>query len=381
MNIDFKAIDSSWGLKLEKTPWTQQDIEKVNTFTPNDTDYAYVFEWHHFLAPKLLNQLQTKSINAKVATGTFVSQVNGQNRTFASGSILIPASAQTIEGWRETLFDLANKSNIELVTINTGLTKQGIDFGSDSFRKLKQPKALLLGGQGISQYEAGEIRYYLDGILKIPLSIVEHSRLTKVDLSYYSHLILVDGDYNLLSESHIRQVKTWLKHGGVIYAQKRAAIWLAKQDILSADIISNKQIAQLFDSEQLKYQDKAKLNARKRIAGAIFATTLDTSHPLAFGYTDKALPLFRNSTLVMDSSRQPFTTVAKYVAKPLLSGYTDKNLVNLLAHNSAIVAHNYGKGRVIASADVLAFRGYWFGSAKLIANSLFFAKAFNTPVR
>jgi hypothetical protein len=82
----------------------------------------------------------------------------------------------------------------------------------------------------------------------------------------------------------------------------------------------------------------------------------------------------------METGRQSFITVAKYTATPLLSGYTDKNVVNRLAHNAAIVAHDYGNGRVIASCDVLAFRGYWLGSSKLLANSIFFAKAFSTEV-
>jgi hypothetical protein len=53
-------------------------------------------------------------------------------------------------------------------------------------------------------------------------------------------------------------------------------------------------------------------------------------------------------------------------------------MVNKVANTAVLVAHNYGKGRVIASTDNLVFRGYWLGSAKLIANSLFFAKAFST---
>ena len=239
----------------------------------------------------------------------------------------------------------------------------------------------MLGGNGISQYEAGEIRYYLDETLQIPVSIIEHSRLTTVDLSNYSHLILVNGDYKVLSDSHVSQLKKWLKQGGVVFAQKSGAQWLAKQNILSVNFVGKQEIDQLFNSQGLTYQDKEQLSAKKRIAGAIFATELDTSHPLAFGYTDKKLPLFRNSTLIMNSRQQPFLTVAKYNKSPLLSGYTDDNLVNLIADNSALVAHNYGQGRVIATADVLAFRGYWLGSAKLLANSLFFAKAFNTPTR
>lgn len=380
MNLDFQQVESTWGLKLRQTPWSKKDVIYANKISTNSTDYAYAFEWHHALAPKLLNQLQNKNIKAKVATSPFVSQVEGKERTFARGTIIIPASIQLTQSWRENLAELASITNIELVTINSGLTSQGIDFGSNSFNELTQPKALLLGGKGISQYEAGEIRYYLDETLQIPVSIVEHARLASIELSHYSHLILVDGDYKALLENHKSQIKTWLKQGGVVVAQKRGAKWLAKQDILSVDFIETKEIDQLFDSEQLSYQDKEKLSARKRIAGAIFATELDISHPLAFGYIDKRLPLFRNSTLIMDAGQQPFVTLAKYNATPLLSGYTDKNLVNRLAYSAAIVAHNYGQGRVIASTDVLAFRGYWLGSAKLLANSLFFAKAFNSPV-
>ena len=381
MNINFAALDSTWGLEVADKPWSKNDIVEVSKTNPHNSDYAYAFEWHNFLAPKLLNQLLSKKIKAKVATGGFTSQIDGKQRTFASGTIIIPAGIQSVQNWRKTLVEFASKSNIELVTINSGLTTQGIDFGSSSFKPLTPPKVLLLGGKGISQYEAGEIRYYLDETLQIPVSVVEHSRLAAIDLSNYSHLILVDGDYKILTEDNISKLKRWIKQGGIVIGQKRGAQWLAKQDILSVDFVSKKQIEQLFDSEQLSYQDQEKLSARKRIAGAIFATELDISHPLAFGYHNNSLPLFRNSTLIMDVGQQPFITLAKYKATPLLSGYTDKNLVHRLAHNAAIVAHNYGEGRVIASTDVLAFRGYWLGSAKLLANSLFFAKAFSAPVK
>jgi hypothetical protein len=381
MNIDFQKLDSTWGLELANKPWSSEDISQVSKTDTKTTDYAYAFEWHHYLAPKLLNQLLNKKIKAKVATGSFTSKIQNKKRLFASGTIIIPAANQSEPNWRAELAELAMTANIELFAIKSGLTSQGIDFGSHSFKRLKLPKVLLLGGEGISQYEAGEIRFYLDKILQIPLSIIKHARLNNVDLSHYSHLVLVDGDYTTISAENVNKLKAWITQGGVVIGQKRGAKWLAEQKILSVDFATKKQIAQLFDSEKLDYKDKVKLSARKRIAGAIFATKLDMSHPLAFGYNDSTLPLFRNSTLIMTTGQQPFITVAKYTATPLLSGYTDKNLVNRLAHNAAIVAHDYGEGRVIASSDVLAFRGYWLGSSKLLANSLFFAKVFSTQVK
>lgn len=381
MDIDFQQLDSAWGLELADSPWSNNDIALVSKTNTSSTDYAYAFEWNHSLAPKLLNHLLSKKIKAKVATGGFASLVQGKERIFSSGTIIIPAAIQSETNWRTTLAELALTTNIELFTIHSGLTSQGIDFGSTSFVPLTSPKVLLLGGKGISQYEAGEMRFYLDETLSIPLSIIEHSRLDDIDLFSYSHLILVNGNYNEVSDENASKIKAWIKQGGVVFGQKRGAKWLADQDILSVDFVSKKQITQLFDSEQLPYKDKEILSARKYIAGAIFATTLDTSHPLAFGYSDSDLPLFRDSTLIMETGQQPFITLAKYTGTPLLSGYTDKNLVNSLAHNTAIVAHNYGQGRVIASTDVLAFRGYWLGSAKLLANSLFFAKTFSAKAK
>jgi len=381
MNINFQAVDSTWGLELADKPWSQKDRIQIKKTDIHSTDYAYAFEWHHYLAPKLLNKLLNKNIKAKVATGEFSSDVLNKNRLFASGTIIIPAAIQSEPNWRMILAELAKNTNIELVTINSGLTSQGIDFGSNSFKLVALPKVLLLGGEGISQYEAGEIRFYLDETLNIPLSIIEHSRLNNSDLSQYSHLMLVDGNYTNISDDTVNKLKAWIKQGGVVFGQKRGAKWLADQSILSVGFVSKKQIAQLFDSEKLTYKDKTKLSARKRIAGAIFETKLDISHPLAFGYHDSNLPLFRNSTLIMETRQQPFLTLAKYIDSPLLSGYADKNLVNRLAHNAAIVAHNYGKGRVIASSNVLAFRGYWLGSSKILANSVFFAKAFSTEIK
>jgi hypothetical protein len=379
MNIESIQIDRTRGLKLAKQAWSAPAAFTANN--NSNSAYGYVFEWHHFLAPKLLNNLLNNNIKARVATKPFSSVINGKTKYFSVGSIVIPAGIQRSHNWQAQLIALSNETGIQLNSISTGLTMTGVDIGSSSLKPLAKAKTLLLGGYGISQYEAGEIRFYLDKTLNIPLSIIDHTKLKRVDLASYSHIILVDGNYQHVSEHTAKQLKQWVKLGGVIISQKRASLWLAKQEILQAKFASKAQINQLFDNESLSYQDKEALASRKRIAGAIFQVKLDTSHPLAYGYESTLLPLFRNSNLIMEQPLQPFVTLAEYTPSPLLSGYTDKNLVNRLAHNAAIVAHNVGKGRVIATTEVLAFRGYWYGSAKLLANSLFFSKAFSAPYK
>ena len=378
MNIEFDQVKSKRGLKLAAVPWSAPAASETPAIDKGA--YGYAFEWHHFMAPKLLNKLLANDIKARVATKSFTATINGKQRQFDTGTIVIPTGLQQGD-WQQVMAQASQESGIELFNLYTGLTMEGIDLGSRALKPLTEPKVMLLGGYGISQYEAGEIRFYLDEMINVPTSVIDYARLARIDLSYYTHIVLVNGDYSHLSKSAISKIKTWVANGGVIIGQKRGAQWLAKQEILVADFASKKQLNELFDTKNLAYKDKEALAGRKRIAGAIFESTIDISHPLAYGFEDNYLPLFRNSTLMMAKPEQPFVTLANYANDPLLSGYTDQNLVDQLSKSAAIIAHNVKKGRVIASADVLAFRGYWLGSAKLLANSLFFSKAFNAPIK
>lgn len=378
MNINFDKVERTWGLKLSSTQW-QAQLDTVHKLDPSA--YAYAFEWHHYLAPKLLNSLLNKGIKARVANNAFTSMINGSAKSFAAGSIMIPAGIQTIKNWREVLSKVSNNTHINIFSINSGLTLKGIDLGSRSFVNLKPSKILLIGGKGVSQYEAGEVLFYLDDKLSIPVTVVEKQRLARVDLSKYSHIIMVDGNYADVNSKVEYKLSTWLKAGGTLFAQKRASKWLSDKELLKVDFVSDSTIKQLFSTEGLRYQDKESLAARKRIAGAIFNTNIDLSHPLFFGYQKENLPIFTNSTLIMQQPSKPFVVVANYSETPLLSGYTDKSLVNTLASSPAVVAHNIGEGRIIATTNDLNFRGYWYGSAKILANSLFFSKAFSTPTK
>jgi hypothetical protein len=64
-------------------------------------------------------------------------------------------------------------------------------------------------------------------------------------------------------------------------------------------------------------------------------------------------------------------TVARYTESPLLAGYAASELEELVANSAAIVAHNYGRGKVIAFADNVNFRGYWYGTSRLLSNAIF----------
>ncbi|BBN82813.1 peptidase M14 [Pseudoalteromonas sp. A25] len=368
-NLPFEKLKSSRNLKLADKPWapkTERSRRKL------DNAYAYGFSWQQFNAPKMLNFLLSQGIDARVALSGFSAATNTKERHFAPGSIVVPAGLQKNSKWLDILTTASNRYDIDIHGIKSGLTTQGIDLGSRFMRPLKAPKVLLVGGEGVSQYEVGEVWYHLDRHLGLAPTMIEQSRLAKIKLKNYSHIILVDGRYDHLNDLLASQIKEWVKQGGVIWGHKRGAKWLVDNQLLKASSISKKEMTEQFDTHELAYQDRDKLSAKQRIAGAIFATDIDLTHPLSFGLGRATLPVFKNSTWLLKPADQPFITVGKYTSSPLMAGYSAPENVSKIAENASLIAHRYGQGSVIGMTDNPVFRGYWYGTSKILNNALFF---------
>ena len=73
----------------------------------------------------------------------------------------------------------------------------------------------------------------------------------------------------------------------------------------------------------------------------------------------------------------PFVNIAIYDKNPLMAGFSHDNNVKQIAGASALMAHSYGRGRVIGMTDNPVFRGYWYGTSRILSNALFFGKTFS----
>ena len=287
------------------------------------------------------------------------------------GAVIIAGALEQPEAWSKILAKQATELGIKVWPIISGLTHQGLDLGSRKVRNISKPEVLLVGGKGTSQYEVGEAWHYLDQHVDMPVTIVDLDELETLSLDKYSHILWVKGSYKSVPEKTIKTLDGWIKSGGVLIGQKSATSWFSENNWLKAKFLSATDIEASFDINGLKYADKKAYEAKQLISGAVFNTTLDTTHPLAFGYTSSQLPVFRNGDTIMLKPDEPFITVARYTESPLLAGYTASELQQLVANSAAIVAHNYGKGKVIAFADNLNFRGYWYGTSRLLSNAIF----------
>lgn len=370
-DITWAAVDKGDRRDI-KTDANAQLAKEQATALPANA-YAYAFDWYHYQAPALLQKLLQAGVQVRSATGAFTATLtNGESREFAAGSIVIPAGlSQQPDNLAALIQHAADSLAMPVAAMSTGLTPAGMDIGSRSMAPLTLPHVLVLGGEGTSQYEVGEIWHYFDTRVGLPVTILEQQHLKDIALNDYTHLIVASGGYAGIDDKTTARIGEWVQQGGVLIGQKSALRWFDKQGWLNIEIASTESIDNAFPTQHLTYADKSALAAKKIIAGSVYDVQIDPSHPLFYGFDGPRLPMFKTSNLIVRSETNPFTTVATYADSPLMAGYSADELVGMIAHSTAVVAQPKGDGVVIGFTDDVAFRGYWRGTDKLLSNAVY----------
>jgi hypothetical protein len=343
---------------------------------------AYAFQWHNSGAAAGLAHLQAKGIRTSVLTKpvTIAGKSAGRRVTLDPGAILVPMGPQELsaEAITAALLD-AREHGLELIPIATGLTDVGPDLGSGSFSVLREPKPLLLIGSGVSAYEAGEVWHDLDTRVGLTVSTVDRARLGRLDLSGYTHVILVNGATGGWGDKEADQLSAWVRKGGHVIATKRAAVWAAERLMTTAeeDHDHGDAHAESEEPEQgdVSYGEYEARRAEQRIAGTIFEARIDRSHPLGYGFDRDTVPVFRNFEGVLPEGPDPFATPLRYTESPLVSGFASEANVKKIAGTPAVRVRRMGGGTVTAMVDNPCFRGVWYGTRRLLLNAIFFSGA------
>lgn len=338
---------------------------------PALSNYAYLLDWSDYYAPKALYQLQKAGLRLKVSPTEFRSG----GRDFKRGTIIINVQNQdkSIEEVQQLIGEIAQSNNVNFYAANTGLTTRGNDLGGRSMEALEMPKVMLMVGDGVSSYDAGEVWHLLDQRYAMPTSMVETDDISRYDLNRYNVIIMVDGSYSKINGSSIEKLKKWVAQGGTIIAMKRAVNWLDSKGL--ANVTLKKDDKKEGDKTTRRpYEKLGPDNGRKVIGGSIFMNNLDLTHPLGYGYSNEALPVFRKGTVFMDMPKNAYAAPLIYTDNPLVSGYSSKENVEKARNSAAIVVSGLGRGRVILMADNPNFRAFWYGTNKLMANAIFFGQ-------
>ncbi|HYF31385.1 MAG TPA: M14 metallopeptidase family protein [Chitinophagaceae bacterium] len=335
------------------------------------SDYAYLLEWNEFYAPAVLNELLNNNLQARVATNTFSMVVNGNSRKFNYGTIMIPVQSQPVDAARlhQLMQQAVSKYPVIVHSLRSGSATQGSDLGSNKFAPLTNQQVAMIAGPGVNATDAGEVWHLFDQRMNIPLSLLEPVVFNRVDLSKYTTIIMVGGSYNEINKDKLR---AWVQNGGNLVLLEDAITWASQNDIGS---IRLKRVRSGADSAAIvNYVEREFRNGAQQMSGAIFRAEADLTHPLAYGYHQPYVSMFKANRVFLEKSRNPYATPFYYKDKPLLSGWLSKENYDAVKNSAAVVVSVSGNGRVIAIADDPNFRAFWLGGSKLMLNAVFFGK-------
>ena len=374
---------SSWTMPLAYgIPYKEAAISKsgkklddlkmpVGELLGSKSDYGYLFEWDEFYAPRALLVLQQAGLITKVATNKTEISTSAGLKKFDYGTILIPVTIQ--EKSSEQVFQLINlvaqKNALKIYSMQSGTASVGSDLGSSKYLSLKLPVVAMLVGTGVNPLDAGEVWHLMDQRLNIPASHLDVVNFNRVDISKYSTIIMVSGSYGDVNKD---KLKTWVQAGGVLIVLEEAVTWAAQNGITS---VTFKKIKSAEDSSQrMPYVQREQVDGAQQMSGAIFGADVDLTHPLAYGYNQKTVSLFKANKVFMEKSKNPYATPFYYGSTPLQSGYISRENAGAINNSAAVIVNTVGLGRVINIADNPNLRGFWLGGTKLLMNAIFFGK-------
>lgn len=344
---------------------------------PDRAPYAYVMRWSDYYAPRALGRVLSHGVMARLALKPIRVKTTKGDVSFERGAIIVQLDRQTVDA--DTIYKIMAEAAAEDgVTVHAATSGRTVNAGADlggrnSVRDLTMPNPLLIAGPGFSPYDAGEIWHQLDHRMKLPLTIVRKERLNRIDLHDYSHIILPGGRISF-SERVRDRMKDFVREGGTLIAQRSAAIWAAKS-IVGHEGTTEK--SEPTEPPRLSYADKAAQDAEHVVGGTIFESSLDLTHPLAFGYVRRRIATHKNMAAVLPVPKDPYARVAVYTDTPKLSGYASERRENEIAGTPMLTAERLGQGSVILFADNPNFRATYLGAEKLFLNALFFSRTFS----
>ena len=381
-NMRYSSVTS---LNLGEPIKTTDNLVQVSPV--RKSDYAYVIDWDDYNAPAALHYLQENKLVLSSAFKPFSVQTGSETKQMNYGSLVLPVSLQKISP--DEVFELLKKAQekfeVPMYGVDSGLSLKGVDLGSRSIQPLKKTKAAMLIGNGTRSYEAGEVWHLLDTRVHMPISKIPMRNFKSTDFDKYNTLVMVSGNYDL-DKKQFEKLKAWVSKGNTLVTIGTASKWAIDKKLVKEQLTDKIKDSLDKDSTEVAvrrpYVDAGENLGKESVGGIIVRADLDVTHPLAFGYNDTSIPVYKNNTVWLAPSKNDYATVAKYSKDPHIDGFiTEKNMEEYLKPSASLIVSKVGSGRVVLFADNPNFRGSWFGTNRLFLNALFLGDKIQVPSR
>lgn len=374
-NMKYKPVSS---LNLGEKVTTTENL--VQAKAAPKTNYAYIIDYDDYNAVATLNYLQSKGLVVSSAFKPFTAKTTEGNKKFNYGALVIAVSLQKKDA--DKVYELVQKAQqkfqVPVYAAHTGYNAGGIDLGSRYVEPLTKPKAAMAIGDGVRSYEAGEVWHLLDTRVHMPITKIPMRNLARADLDKYNTLVMVSGSYSF-SKKQQEKIKAWVSKGNTLITIGTASKWAVDKKLVT-EKLTEKEKDSTKAVPRRPYVDAGENLGKERVGGVIFKVDLDITHPLAFGYHDTSIPVYKNNTVWLAPSRNEYATVAKYARDPHIDGFiTKKNTEENLKPSASLIVSKLGGGRVVLFADNPNFRGSWYGTNRLFLNALFLGDKIEIP--
>lgn len=320
-----------------------------------------------FLGQLLLEDIVVKAVQKPISIGN-VSLERGD-------LVVLRADQKESIDWKAVLDKHRMNLRVAMVGLSSGFASEGSDLGGSGLQMIDRPKVLTFFGDGVDANAYGQVWYYFEQVLDYPISRVDLSRFSSIDLRQVNTLILPDGYYSL-SEDQLSKISDWVDSGG-----KLISVGGANRSLIASDLFGLGEEDLSSDDSELdqenRYKKRAYEGAERRsisgsIPGAIFKTEVDSSHPLCYGldsyYTLKNSG--RRVSLAEGNSYNPIYIPEDYTSY----GFIGSELQDSFNDSAVFSVEQKGRGQVIYMVDNPLFRSFWKSGELIFANALFQVK-------
>ncbi|WP_431122388.1 M14 family zinc carboxypeptidase [Flagellimonas flava] len=352
----------------------------VNPNGVSKTDYAYIIDYDDYNAVAALHYLQSKGLVVSSSFKPFTAKTVIGNQRFNYGALVVAVSLQKKDSDEvyKLIQQAQKKFQVPIYTAATGYNAAGIDLGSRYVEPITQPKAALLIGDGVRSYDAGEVWHLLDTRVHMPITKIPMRNFGGANLDKYNTLVMVSGSYDL-SKKQQEKIKNWVSNGNTLVTIGTASKWAIEKKLVK-ERLTEKEEDSTKTVVRKPYVDAPEHLGKESVGGGIFKVDLDVTHPLAFGYHDSSIPVYKNNSVWLAPSKNEYATVAKYAKNPHIDGFiTKKNMEDFLKPSASLIVSKVGSGRVVLFADNPNFRGSWYGTNRLFLNALFLGDKIEIP--
>lgn len=348
------------------------ESEKTENISAADKPYAYAVDYSGFKVLQFISELHLKNIRSRYSIKPFT--IGGN--IFERGSFIISRGdniSMEIK-FDKIVTDLANKLQVKLTPVASGLVDKGKDLGS-AYSPLKiKPTVALLCGEGTSSSAVGELWYFFERELGYPVSLLNTANAENTDLSDYDVLLLTSGSYSKLKDT----IVDYAKRGGRVVAFENAISVFASVKSTSLFKAVETRTAEQKAAEKKeksdditlikKFSDERRHQLSEKSAGSIYKVMVDTTNPFGFG-------LGREWFLMKRTQPYPFLTTGDNIGyilenKPV-SGFAGYKFQKLIKNTMVIGSERIGKGEVIYITDDPYYRAFWKSGRPLLWNTVF----------